>query len=92
MKASLSLLSLLPVAVLAFPTGDQVIFGNTAESHDRWSTFENSALDFLDDAKRAILRGKKNMDKWYHDGKEFIKQNELLCRPGPAQYVYVYLP
>ncbi|KAF7373347.1 Carboxypeptidase [Mycena sanguinolenta] len=28
--------------------------------------------------RKAILKGKKNLEKWYHDGKEFIKQNELL--------------
>jgi cathepsin A (carboxypeptidase C) len=36
--------------------------------------------EWLDDAKKAILKGKKNLEKWYHGGKEFIKQNGLLCR------------
>ena len=37
------------------------------------------ASEFLSDAEKVILKGKKNMEKWYHDGKEFIKQNDLLC-------------
>ncbi|KIK04018.1 hypothetical protein K443DRAFT_676325 [Laccaria amethystina LaAM-08-1] len=38
----------------------------------------NDVLEFLSDTEKAILKGKKNMEKWYHDGKEFIKQNDLL--------------
>ncbi|KAF7373349.1 Carboxypeptidase [Mycena sanguinolenta] len=34
--------------------------------------------EWLSDAKKAILKGKNNLEKWYHDGKEFIKQNGLL--------------
>lgn len=36
------------------------------------------ASEYLSDAEKVILKGKKNMEKWYHDGKEFIKQNDLL--------------
>jgi cathepsin A (carboxypeptidase C) len=37
------------------------------------------AQHLLDEAKQAILQGKKNLDRWFHDGREFIKQNNLLC-------------
>lgn len=80
MKSHVSLLSLLPLATLAFPTGDQVVFKNGASQiQEQWSAFGHSAMDFLDETKRAILTGKKNMEKWYHDGSEYIKQNDLLC-------------
>ncbi|KAH6919173.1 carboxypeptidase C [Coprinopsis sp. MPI-PUGE-AT-0042] len=36
------------------------------------------ASQYLSDAKRAVLKGKKNLEKWYHDGREFIKQDNLL--------------
>lgn len=41
--------------------------------------FRDSATEWLDDAKKAILRGKKNMEKWFHQGREYIKQDNLLC-------------
>lgn len=37
------------------------------------------ASQYLSDAKKAVLKGKKNLEKWYHEGKEFIKQDNLLC-------------
>ncbi|KIM49641.1 hypothetical protein M413DRAFT_438816 [Hebeloma cylindrosporum] len=40
--------------------------------------FRDAASEWLDDAKKAILKGKKNMEKWFHDGKEYIKQDNLL--------------
>ncbi|KAH9483643.1 Carboxypeptidase Y-like protein A [Psilocybe cubensis] len=40
--------------------------------------FLDVASEWLDDAKKAILKGKKNLDKWFHDGREFIKQDNLL--------------
>jgi cathepsin A (carboxypeptidase C) len=45
----------------------------------------NDVSEFLSDTEKAILKGKKNMEKWYHDGKEFIKQNDLLCAYAPVQ-------
>ena len=34
---------------------------------------------YLSEAKKAILRGKKEMETWYHEGKEYIKHSGLLC-------------
>ncbi|KAF9009563.1 carboxypeptidase C [Cyathus striatus] len=39
---------------------------------------EDFASHLLSDAKQAILKGKSDMQKWYHKGKEYIKQNGLL--------------
>lgn len=64
MKAVNFLLLVLPFAVAAHYGGDQAVF---------------NAGDFLSDSKQAILDGKQDLDKWMHDGKEFIKQNHLLC-------------
>lgn len=43
------------------------------------AALKSVANQFLSDAKKAILEGKKNLETWFHDGKEFVKQNELLC-------------
>ncbi|PPQ66021.1 hypothetical protein CVT26_010777 [Gymnopilus dilepis] len=40
--------------------------------------FVDVATEWLDDAKKAILNGKKNLEKWYHNGREYIKQDNLL--------------
>jgi len=40
--------------------------------------FHDVATEWLDDAKKAILKGKKNLEKWYHKGREYIKQDNLL--------------
>ncbi|KAJ3501772.1 hypothetical protein NLJ89_g9190 [Agrocybe chaxingu] len=52
--------------------------------------FQSIASEWLDDAKKSILRGKKNMDKWYHEGKEYIMQDNLLyefvTHPGFHNY------
>ncbi|KAJ6482920.1 carboxypeptidase C [Mycena vitilis] len=83
MRAVFVLLPLLSLSVsLASPTGEQVVLGlkdlsrvpSLASSGDAY----HAVNEWLDDAKKAILKGKKNLDKWYHDGKEYIKQNELL--------------
>ena len=72
------LLSLLP-AVLANPAPQQVTF--SLNGHD--NNVRNVVDQYLDAGKKAILRGKKNLENWYHDGKEYIKQNDLLC----AQFI-----
>ena len=75
---------LLPLAVLAttsvfaapqspFDGAQQVVLGG-AETE-----LKSIANQYLSEAKQAILKGKKEMETWYHDGKEFIKQNNLLC-------------
>ncbi|KAF5386835.1 hypothetical protein D9615_002016 [Tricholomella constricta] len=58
---------------------DQVVLGGK-EALQRLSNVQSelSATEYLSDAKKAILKGKHNMQKWFHDGKEFIKQNGLL--------------
>jgi cathepsin A (carboxypeptidase C) len=55
---------------------DQIVLNGLRESSSKWDTVSS---EFLSDAKQAILKGKKDMQKWYHDGKEFLKQNGLLC-------------
>ncbi len=63
MKTFKLLLFSLPL-VASFPAyGDQVVLGGN---------------DFSDPLQ-AILHGKQNMEKWVHDGKEFIKQDNLMC-------------
>jgi len=51
--------------------------------HDILTKTESAAAEFLSDAKKAILRGKNEMQKWFHQGKEYIKQNGLLCADCP---------
>ncbi|KAJ7260949.1 carboxypeptidase C [Mycena haematopus] len=74
----LPLLSLTPS--FASPTGEQIVLklGDTSRVPGLSSDTYHIVNEWLDDAKKAILKGKKNLEKWYHDGKEFIKQNELL--------------
>ncbi|KAF8183771.1 carboxypeptidase C [Mycena galopus ATCC 62051] len=82
MKAISILLPLLSLSTsFASPTGEQIVL--KLDGISRVSGFASGDAyhvvdEWLDDAKKAILRGKKNLEKWYHDGKEFIKQNELL--------------
>jgi cathepsin A (carboxypeptidase C) len=40
---------------------------------------KHSVLDYLEESKKGILKGKANMQKWMHAGKEYIKQDNLLC-------------
>ncbi|KAF5349522.1 hypothetical protein D9756_008992 [Leucocoprinus leucothites] len=40
--------------------------------------WKDSVFDYLEDSKKAILKGKLNMQKWMHAGKEYIKQDNLL--------------
>lgn len=40
---------------------------------------KQSVLDLIEDGKKEILKGKVNMQKWLHAGKEYIKQDNLLC-------------
>lgn len=44
------------------------------------------ASEWLDEAKKVILKGKKNLEKWYYQGREYIKQDNLMCELfGAAQ-------
>ncbi|KAJ7737915.1 carboxypeptidase C [Mycena maculata] len=83
MKAVTFLLPLLSLSTsLASPTGDaeQVFLGIPGTSRAGLSSGEalHAVNEWLDDTKKAILKGKNNLEKWYHDGKQFIKQDELL--------------
>ncbi|KAJ7875369.1 Alpha/Beta hydrolase protein [Mycena olivaceomarginata] len=67
-------------ASLASPT-EQIVLGLGDLSRDQQPSSDDAyhvVNEWLDDAKKAILKGKKNFEKWYHGGKEFIKQNGLL--------------
>ena len=75
--------ALLATSALAYPASEQTILGDLRlPSFDTFvskESFKGIANDFLSEADKLILKGKKNMDKWVHDGKQFIKQNGLLC-------------
>ena len=81
---TMKLQRLLPLAILAttsvlaappsfFDGAQQAVLGSAE------AKFKGVANQYLSDAKQAILKGKKELETWYHDGKEFIKQNNLLC-------------
>lgn len=56
-----------------------MVLGGNARFKDPFTNAaQDSASELLTDAKKAILKGKTNMQKWFHDGKEFIKQHGLL--------------
>ncbi|KAJ6542708.1 serine carboxypeptidase [Mycena capillaripes] len=83
MKAISLALPLLSLSTaFAFPTEEQIPLGlkgiSRVSSLSSSSDAYHAVNEWLDDTKKAILKGKKNLKKWYHDGKEFIKQNELL--------------
>jgi cathepsin A (carboxypeptidase C) len=79
MKAFTLLLPLLSFSTsLASPTGEQIVLGGTSRIPGLSGDAFISVNEWLSDAKKAILAGKKNMQTWFHDGKEFIKQNGLL--------------
>ena len=89
MKTLLSLSSLLPLSLLlvsplqslAVPSyaDAQAVFSQKPLSGVSEDKFEGTAMEWLDDAEKAILKGKENLERWYHEGKEFIKQDNLLC-------------
>ena len=71
----LGALLLLGTQSLAFPAEQFVL---SSANHFGGSISHTAEL-FLDDAKKAVLQGKEEMEKWIHNGKEFIKANGLLC-------------
>jgi cathepsin A (carboxypeptidase C) len=85
MKSSLFLLasvSLLCSFASAAPYDDaQVVLNQTPlqGALEIGNGIKHSVLDYLEDSKKAILKGKVNMQKWIHAGKEYIKQDNLLC-------------
>ncbi|KAJ7260953.1 carboxypeptidase C [Mycena haematopus] len=66
----------------ASPAGEQAVLklgdNSRVPGPGSFSDTYHVVNEWLDDAKKAVLEGKKNLEKWYHDGREFIKQNELL--------------
>jgi cathepsin A (carboxypeptidase C) len=87
MKPILPLLSVLllissPINVYGAPprldSNAQAVFNQRPLGISR-EEFRDAASEWLDDAKQAILMGKMNMEKWFHDGREYIKQDNLLC-------------
>jgi cathepsin A (carboxypeptidase C) len=82
MKPGLPLLALASLycsVIYAAPYNeDQVVLGNIP--FHMGSEIKHSVLDFIEDGKKEILKGKGNMQKWFHAGKEFIKQDDMLCR------------
>jgi hypothetical protein len=67
---------------LAFPA-EQFVLSSSANRLG--GSISHTAELFLDDAKKAILQGKEEMEKWIYNGKEFIKANGLLC-----EYLFWY--
>jgi cathepsin A (carboxypeptidase C) len=57
----------------------QAVFSQTPFSGMSGDEFQGMALEWMDDAKKAMLKGKKNLERWYHEGREYIKQDNLLC-------------
>ncbi|KDR81948.1 hypothetical protein GALMADRAFT_58763 [Galerina marginata CBS 339.88] len=77
----ISLSSLIAYAAppgLSFGESAQAIFSQKPLLGISGDDFRDVATEWLDDAKKAILQGKKNLEKWYHEGREYIKQDDLL--------------
>jgi hypothetical protein len=57
--------------------------GDIAQSVLAQSPFNDQlrsdASQWLDEAKQVILRGKQNLEKWFYKGRQYIKQDNLLC-------------
>lgn len=80
----LSLLFLSPLPSLAVPpispyVDTQAVFSQKPFLGMSGDKFQGMAMEWINDAKKAILKGKKNLERWYHEGREYIKQDNLLC-------------
>ncbi len=85
MKSKLSLLAFISLCcsiVSAAPFDEAQAVFNQSPLRDAFgiSDIKHSVLDYIEDSKKVILKGKKNMEKWVHAGKEYIKQDNLLCK------------
>lgn len=83
MRTSAFLISLVSVSILPIlgapnPLDAQAVFG-VPHSTNNFEDYSGIASHFLSEGKKAILKGKNNMETWYHDGKEYLKQDNLLC-------------
>ena len=79
----LPLLFLSPLPSLAVPpyVDPQALFSQKPLSNGMsGDKFQGMAMEWIDDAKKTILKGKEDMERWYHEGREYIKQNNLLCK------------
>lgn len=78
----LSSLFLSPLPSLAVPSyaDAQAVFSQRPFLGVSEDKFEGAAMEWMDDAKKAILKGKENFERWNHEGKEYIKQDNLLCK------------
>ena len=66
----LPLLTLLAsTAVLAVPTGEQVVLDDLSRVAKDW---QHAAED-------VFHKGEQRVMKWVQDGKEFIKQHDITC-------------
>ncbi|KAF8968259.1 Alpha/Beta hydrolase protein [Flammula alnicola] len=81
--------SFIPISLLLFSSWsaygappasgfDAVPHGQTPFLGSSGDQFRDAATEWLDDAKKAILHGKKNLEKWFFKGREYIKQDNLL--------------
>lgn len=70
---------LLPLAVLACTANVLAAPSFFDNAQEVLSYPGSSASRYLSEAKQSILRGKKNLETWYHDGREYIKEHNLLC-------------
>jgi cathepsin A (carboxypeptidase C) len=90
MKPGLPLLALAPLylsLVYAAPYNeDQVILGNVP--FHVGAEITHSVLDAIEEGKKEILKGKANMQKWLHAGKEYIKQDDMLCKLSSWRLVH----
>ncbi|KAF9453680.1 carboxypeptidase C [Macrolepiota fuliginosa MF-IS2] len=96
MKFRLSLLALVSLCcsiASAAPYNEAQVVLNQSPLKDAFGIgdgIKNSVLDYVEDGKKAILKGKTNMQKWMHAGKEYIKQDDLLyelvSHPALATY------
>ncbi|KAG7086424.1 hypothetical protein E1B28_002378 [Marasmius oreades] len=76
MRSRIFLPLLLSTSVLASPSPvGQAVLGNLASE---WDRVKQSTTHFLSDAQKSILNDKSDMERWSHEGKQYIKQNELL--------------
>ena len=77
----LSLLFILPLPSLAVPSyaDAQAVFSQKPLFGVSEDKFEGTAMGWMDDAEKTILKIKKNFERWNHEGKEYIKQDNLLC-------------
>ena len=77
----LSLLFLSPLPSLAVPpyVNTQAVFSQMPFFDVSGDPYQDMAIEWMDDAKKAVLKGKENLERWYQEGAEYIKQDNLLC-------------